>query len=217
MYHAMINVLIVEDQEIIVEGIHRLLHNEPSITIVDQASHAKNLFHRLAQHKPNVILLNLQLQGLDAIETTKRIKRHDANIKVLILSLHASEVFGTGLMQAGANGYLAKGANKAELIRAIKTVHAGQPYLSQAIMDSFAIKKILTQHGSPFLSLSEREMQITLMITTGQKVDAIANALSLSPKTVNGYRYRVFEKLTIDSDVMLTHLALKHGLIDILG
>lgn len=117
------------------------------------------------------------------------------------------------VMQAGAAGYLSKGAAPQEVVNAIRTVHAGQRYIASDIAQQMALSQIEPEKTeSPFASLSERELQIMLMITKGQKVNEISEQLNLSPKTVNSYRYRMFSKLNIHGDVELTHLAIRHGL-----
>ena len=99
------------------------------------------------------------------------------------------------------------------MIRAIRTVHSGQRYISSDIAQQLALKRFSKGEDSQLDILSERELQIMLMITSGQKVQEISNKLCLSPKTVNSYRYRIFEKLGIHSDVELTLLAIRLGIV----
>ncbi|ENG4917866.1 autoinducer binding domain-containing protein [Salmonella enterica subsp. enterica serovar Uganda] len=116
-------------------------------------------------------------------------------------------------MQAGAAGYLSKGAAPQEVVSAIRSVYSGQRYIASDIAQQMALSQIEpAKTETPFASLSERELQIMLMITKGQKVNEISEQLNLSPKTVNSYRYRMFSKLNIHGDVELTHLAIRHGL-----
>src|SRR6185437_9467421 len=100
------------------------------------------------------------------------------------------------------------------MIRAIRTINSGQRYISSEIAQQLALKRYTKDEDSPLDILSERELQIMLMITSGQKVQEISNKLCLSPKTVNSYRYRVFEKLGIHSDVELTLLSIRLGLVE---
>ncbi|HET8729782.1 MAG TPA: LuxR C-terminal-related transcriptional regulator, partial [Moraxellaceae bacterium] len=123
------------------------------------------------------------------------------------------EPFPSRLLKAGAAGYLTKGAALDEMVKAIRLVASGQRYISPEIAQQLALKNLDEEKGSPFEALSEREMQITMMIVNCQKVQEISDRLFLSPKTVNSYRYRIFEKLGIDSDVELTLLAVRHGLL----
>ena len=155
-------------------------------------------------------------QAWVGLEATKKIRRIDENIKVLAVSAHADEPYPSRVLQAGANGYMTKGSEVDEMVKAIKLVHAGKTYISPEIAQQLALKHLNNDGDSLFDILSEREMQVMIMITNGQKVHDISEQLHLSPKTVNSYRYRLFEKLNVNSDVELTHLAIKHNLIDML-
>ena len=101
------------------------------------------------------------------------------------------------------------------MVQAIKKVYSGQRYISDEVAQKIAMSKIQSSAENPFSELSDREMQIMLMITQGEKINDIAEKLNVSPKTVNSYRYRMFEKLKIDGDVELTHLAIRHRMINI--
>jgi two-component system invasion response regulator UvrY len=113
----------------------------------------------------------------------------------------------------GASGFITKDAETEEMIRAIHKVAAGQKYVSPDIAQQIAIGKLDFNDANPFEQLSGRELEITLMLVKGQRVPGIANSLNISAKTVNTYRYRMFEKLDISTDVELTHLALRYKLI----
>ena len=116
-------------------------------------------------------------------------------------------------MQMGAFGYLTKDSGPEEMIKAIYKVAAGQKYVSPDIAQQIALGQLSLNDTNPFEQLSERELEITLMLTKGARVPDIAVYLNISAKTVNTYRYRMFEKLNISTDVELTHLALRNKLI----
>ncbi|CAM6477240.1 hypothetical protein ESCOCK405M_16025 [Escherichia coli] len=141
------------------------------------------------------------------------IARSTADVKIIMLTVHTENPLPAKVMQAGAAGYLSKGAAPQEVVSAIRSVYSGQRYIASDIAQQMALSQIEPEKTeSPFASLSERELQIMLMITKGQKVNEISEQLNLSPKTVNSYRYRMFSKLNIHGDVELTHLAIRHGL-----
>jgi DNA-binding NarL/FixJ family response regulator len=119
-------------------------------------------------------------------------------------------------MQAGAVGYVTKGAEFTEITDAINKVIRGDLYMSNSIAQQLALRTFSGNNNqeSPFEKLSQRELQTAMLIANGQKVNDIANTFCVSPKTVNSYRYRIFEKLDINSDVELTLLAVKHNLLD---
>ena len=119
-------------------------------------------------------------------------------------------------MQIGAHGYLTKSAGPEEVVNAIRAVKTGQRYIAPEIAQQIALAQFSGRNDeNPFASLSDRELQIMLMITKGEKVQTIADQLNLSSKTVNSYRYRMFEKLNVGGDVELTHLAIRHKMIEI--
>ena len=143
----------------------------------------------------------------------RKIARSTADVKIIMLTVHTENPLPAKVMQAGAAGYLSKGAAPQEVVSAIRSVYSGQRYIASDIAQQMALSQIEPEKTeSPFASLSERELQIMLMITKGQKVNEISEQLNLSPKTVNSYRYRMFSKLNIHGDVELTHLAIRHGL-----
>jgi len=154
------------------------------------------------------------MPGIGGIEATRRLLRLNPDVKVIVISVHGEEPYPTKVMQAGGAGYLTKGAAPMEMINAIRQVKSGQRYLSPEIAQQMALSKFKPSEDNPFQALSERELQIMMMITSGQKVNDISEQLSLSPKTVNSYRYRLFNKLEVSGDVELTHLAIRHGILD---
>ena len=117
-------------------------------------------------------------------------------------------------MQAGATAYITKGADIREMVRAIRMAHAGQRYISPEIAQAMALKPYTGDEGSLLDMLSERELQIMMMIVNCHKVQDVADKLCLSPKTVNTYRYRIFDKLGVTSDVEMALLAVRHGMLD---
>jgi two-component system, NarL family, invasion response regulator UvrY len=126
-------------------------------------------------------------------------------------------MFPERLMKAGACGYVTKGASFDEMIDAIKTVVAGNRYMSNNVAQQLALRSFsgAKSGASPFELLSERELQTAVLIANGAKVQTIADTFCVSPKTINSYRYRIFEKLSINSDVELTLLAVKYKILDI--
>jgi len=130
------------------------------------------------------------------------------------LSMHKESPIPMQVMNAGAFGFLTKDAEPEEVIRAIHKVVGGQKYIDSEVANSIAIDKLSPNSDNPFNDLSDRELSIALRLTKGKRVPDIATELSINAKTVNTYRYRMFEKLGVTTDVELTHLALRHKLID---
>jgi len=195
-------------------GISRLLADVKGIEIVGQAENGEEAIDMVRDLSPDVVLMDVKMPGIGGLEATRRSLRIDPELKIIAVSVYDDEPFPSRLMSAGAVGYLTKGTDLDEMIRAIKKVHAGQRYISSDIAQQLALKPYNSEGGSPFDVLSSREMQITLMVVSGLKVQEISGNLSLSPKTVNSYRYRIFEKVDVKGDVELTKLAIKHAIID---
>ncbi|ODN42397.1 UvrY/SirA/GacA family response regulator transcription factor [Piscirickettsia litoralis] len=209
----MIKVLIVDDHELIRIGIKRLLSDVQGIEVIGDAESGEDALQFIRQNRPDVVLMDVNMPGMGGLEATRRLLRIDQDIHVLAVTVYGGEPYPSRVLQAGAAGYITKGTNIDEMVRAIRKVHVGQRYISPDVAQQLALKH-LTDDDSPFDQLSEREMQVMIMITSGQKVQEISDQLCLSPKTVNSYRYRLFEKLNVNSDVELTHLAIRHGMLD---
>ena len=195
-------------------GIKRLLLDITNIKVVGEASTGEEAVLRAKELVPDVVVMDVNMPGIGGLEATRKMIRHNPDIKILALTIYADEPYPSRLLQAGACGYITKGCDPEEMIRAIRTIHAGQRYISPGIAQQIAIKRYTKGDESPIDVLSERELQIMLMITRGQKVQDISKKLCLSPKTVNSYRYRIFDKLNINSDVELTLMAMRLGMIE---
>ncbi|MBO0493847.1 MULTISPECIES: UvrY/SirA/GacA family response regulator transcription factor [unclassified Pseudomonas] len=210
----MIRVLVVDDHDLVRTGITRMLADIDGLQVVGQAESGEESLIKARELKPDVVLMDVKMPGIGGLGATTKLLRSHPDIKVVVVTVCEEDPFPTRLLQAGAAGYLTKGAGLAEMVQAIRLVFAGQRYISPQIAQQLAIKSFQPVSDSPFDALSEREIQIALMIVGCQKVQTISDKLCLSPKTVNTYRYRIFEKLTISSDVELTLLAVRHGMVD---
>lgn len=209
----LINVLLVDDHELVRAGIRRILEDIKGIKVVGEASCGEDAVKWCRANAVDVVLMDMSMPGIGGLEATRKIARSTADVKIIMLTVHTENPLPAKVMQAGAAGYLSKGAAPQEVVSAIRSVYSGQRYIASDIAQQMALSQIEPEKTeSPFASLSERELQIMLMITKGQKVNEISEQLNLSPKTVNSYRYRMFSKLNIHGDVELTHLAIRHGL-----
>ena len=212
----MINVLLVDDHELVRTGIRRILDDVRGFTVVGEAKDGEAAVQFCRQHTPNIVLMDMNMPGMGGLEATKKICRYCPDVKIIVLTVNCEDPFPSKVMQIGAHGFLTKGAGSDEMVRAIRSVHAGQRYIAPEIAQQIALAQVTGRTDeNPFQSLSERELQIMLMITKGEKAQDIAERLNLSSKTVNSYRYRMFEKLNVGGDVELTHLAIRHKMIDI--
>lgn len=209
----MIRVLVVDDHDLVRTGITRMLADIDGLQVVGEGDPGESALKLARELKPDVVLMDVKMPGIGGLEATRKLLRSHPDIKVVAVTVCEEDPFPTRLLQAGAAGYLTKGAGLDEMVQAIRLAFAGQRYISPQIAQQLALKPFQPQ-GSPFDTLSEREIQIALMIVGCQKVQIISDKLCLSPKTVNTYRYRIFEKLSVTSDVELTLLAVRHGMVD---
>jgi len=210
----LIKVLLVDDHDLVRLGIKRLLQDVQGIKVVGEAASGEEAVIVARELVPDVVVMDINMPGVGGLEATRKMVRHNPDIKVLALTVYEDEPYPSRLLQAGAAGYITKGCHHEEMVKAIRTIYTGQRYISPNIAQQIAIKRFSKGEQSPLDILSERELQIMLMITQGQKVQDISKKLCLSPKTVNSYRYRIFEKLGIDSDVELTLLAMRLGMLE---
>src|SRR3990167_1539724 len=212
--NGLIKVLIVDDHALVRMGIRRLIEDLPDMAVVAEAESGEQALLLVKSHTPDVVLLDMKMPGIDGWEVTRRLKKSAPKIKVIAVTALNSEPLPTRILQLGAMGYLTKDSGVDEMAAAIRKVSKGKKYLSAEIAQKMAINSLAAIEDSPFERLSEREMQVMLMLTRGQGVQDIAARLFLSAKTINGYRYRMFQKLGIKNDVELTYLAMKHRVID---
>lgn len=210
----MIKILLVDDHELVRTGIKRMLDDVPGMKVVAEACTGKDAIKLAAELQPNVVIMDVKLPGgIDGLEATKRLLQHDPDVKVIALTVYDNDIYPSRLIEAGAMGYLTKGASVDDVVQAIRAVYFGQRYITPEVANQIAFKR-LNDHGEkPFDDLSERELQVMMMIIKGVKPIEISKKLELSPKTINSYRYRIFEKLNVQSDVELTHMALQYDLL----
>ncbi len=209
----MIRIIVVDDHQLVRVGTSRLLDDVDGFQVVGQAASGEAAIDLVRDLKPDIVLMDLQMPGIGGLEATRRCLRVDPELKIVILTIHEQEPYPSNLLKIGAAGYLTKRADVDEMVRAIRKVVLGQRYIASDIAQKLALGPYKDNDTNPFQCLSSREMQITLMVIDGSKVPYISQKLSLSPKTVNSYRYRIFEKLDIHNDVGLTKMAIKYGII----
>lgn len=206
-------VLLVDDHQLVRTGIRRLLSDAKGITVVGEAESGEKALTLAREYGPNVVLMDANMPGMGGLEATRRLTEADPNLKVIIVTVHDGDPFPTLFLKAGASGYLTKGCSVDEIVTAIDTVCTGGRYLSSGIAQQLSHTLAPGQEQSVLQRLSDREFQVMLLVIEGKKIQEISAELAISPKTVSTYRYRLFDKLGVDSDVELTHLAMRHGVI----
>lgn len=209
----MIRVLIVDDHKLVRVAVKNILNQASGIEVIGEAKNGDEALQLAREFKPDIVLLDIGMPGMSGIEATRRLAQVK-DVKVILLTSYMDDLFTGKLMANGARGYLTKAARPEELINAIFSVQAGERYITPQIAEHMAANYLQGEEESPLKQLSNRELEILMLICRGEKPAMIAKNLFISVKTVNGHRYQLFKKLGVTSDIELTRLAIAYGLID---
>lgn len=209
-----IRVLLVDDHALVRTGIRHILDESTGIEVLAEASSGEDAVDMARSEKPDVVLMDVNMPGIGGMEATRKIAAVAPETKVIVVSVHASDPYPSRLMEAGAQGYLTKDCSGDEIVTAVRRVHAGERYLAAEIARKLADSLLSGGKDTPLDQLSQRELQVMLMIIQGHSVQSISDKLFLSPKTVSTYRHRLFQKLDVENDVGLARFAIRHGLLE---
>lgn len=209
----MIKVLLVDDHQLVRAGIRRILDDAPDVEVCGEAASGEEALALVMKTRPQVVLMDVNMPGIGGLEATRKLLRIDADLKIIALTVYMDEPYPTRLLAAGAVGYLSKGCCEVEILNAIREVHRGERYIDADIARQMVLAGLSGAAKNPLDKLSQREVQVMMMITQGHKIQEVSDILNLSPKTVSTYRYRLYEKLGVSNDVELTHLAYRHDMI----
>jgi two-component system, NarL family, invasion response regulator UvrY len=208
-----LRIVVVDDQELVRKGIIHMLSSIKDYKIVGEASSGEEAVDVVRGQNVDVVLMDIKMKGIGGLEATRRIIRVSPDTKVLVIStFDSNSLYPAKVMKAGAFGYITKSASFKEMLRAINFIKNSQKYISSEIASDLAIMKITEKDSSPFNDLSDKEFQVAVRVSKGETANSIAKDLFLSPKTVNSYRYRIFQKLSIQNDVELALMAIKYNL-----
>ncbi|MCG6886073.1 MAG: UvrY/SirA/GacA family response regulator transcription factor [Proteobacteria bacterium] len=210
----MIKVMLVDDHDLVRTGIKRLLEDVSGISIVCEANSGEEALQLVRTTSPDVVLMDINMPGIGGLEATRKLIQSKPDLRIIVVTMHDDDLFPQRLLKAGAMGYVTKGAKVDEIVRAIHDVMANRRYITPEIAQQIALSQFDGEQGSPFDSLSERELQVLLMLMDGQTVSVISAKLCLSPKTVSTYRARLYSKLGVQNDIELARLALLHGIVE---
>lgn len=212
-----LRVLIVDDHGIVRAGIRSLLEGQSDIEVVGEAAGGEEAFEKAKEFRPDIVLMDIAMPGMNGIEATRLIKQEFPDISVLVLSMHDDEEFFFPVLRAGASGYVLKEAEPHELLYAIRTVHQGHIFLSPAVatalLEGFvgaAPEHLEENYGA----LTRREKEVLRLAASGKTNREMAETLFLSSRTVEKYRQAVMHKLGLARREDLTKYAIRRGLID---
>jgi len=209
----MIRILVVDDHELVRIGLRQILADYPSLQIVGEAGDGETALKMNRELRPDVVLLDVSLPGLSGFEVTTRLKQASPDAAIVILTVHEQPPYPARLLEAGASAYLTKGCPATELAQAINTVARGGRHIGTRVAQQMALNLLPGRKSSPFEELSAREMEVMLLLAEGHKVAEIAELMHLSPKTIATYKYRIYEKLDTRSDVDMTRMAMRWGVV----
>lgn len=216
MAAATIKLLIVDDHQMIREGLRSLIEKEKGLQVAGEAADGKSALALADKLHPQVVLMDVSMPELNGIETTRRLLRTHRQIRVIALSGHPDSHYVSEMLKAGASGYILKHAAYEELVRAIREVMAGRTYLSpevtQGVVDGFVRAVPGSAVGSAFATLTERERESLQLMAEGKSTKEIADAMHISIKTVQTHRLNMLAKLKVRSVAELTKYAIREGL-----
>lgn len=211
-----IRILIADDHTVLRAGLRMLLDAQPDISVVGDVGSGSEVLRLAEQLNPDLILLDLSMPELGGLEALPLLRRSVPNTRILILTMHDDESYLRQALREGASGYVLKKAADSELIDAIRAVMRGEVYvhpsLTRALLEDM-LPGTRSDTGNPWDTLSEREVNVLLLVARGHTSADIAEKLSLSPKTVDTYRARGMEKLGLRSRAALVQFALSHHLL----
>ncbi len=205
-------VLIVDDHPILRKGLSLLINSEPDLTVVAEADNAQRALEKIEAHKPDLLIVDISLPGIDGIELIKTVKLTHRDLPALVVSMHDESLFAERALRAGARGYIMKQEALEKLLVAIRRVLAGEIFVSEKIATSMLEKMVSSEDravSSPIDLLSNRELTVFRMIGQGYKTSQIAEKLHLSVKTIESYRAHIKEKLKLADGTDLLKYAIQ--------
>ena len=209
----MIRVILCDDHATVRRGIRETLSEAVDIQVTREASNYAEVREAIRNTACDVLVLDLNMPGRGGLEVLSSLRESGSPIKVLIVSMFPEDQYAIRCLRAGAQGYLNKAGDPAELIQAVRTVAQGRKYVTADVASMLVESLRMPENESLHAALSERELQTLLKIASGKRLSDIAEELMLSPKTISVYRSRVLEKLKLSNNSELTVYAIRNGLV----
>ncbi len=210
-----VRILVVDDHAIMRQGLRSLLAEEPGFEVVGEAGDGREGLRMVSELSPDVVVMDVGMPDLNGVEATRQVVRDHPDVKVVALSMHAERRFVTGMLEAGAAGYVLKGAAFEELVEAIRAVRAGRVFTSQKITDmvlSDFVRGLGRGEPATASPLTPREREVVQLLAEGKGSREVADSLNISVNTVDTHRRRAMEKLELSSLAELTKYAIREGL-----
>jgi len=209
----MIRLVIADDHAIMRGGLKRIFALAPDLTVVGEAINGSEVLERLRQDSFNLLLLDMNMPGISGPDLIARVKAHRPDLPILVLSMHNESQVAARALKAGANGYITKDCEPDVLLAAIRKVIASGQYISPEIAEKMVFDATSTAQHPPHSELSERELEIFVLLTQGKAVSEIATELAISNKTVSTHKVRLMGKLKLSNMAELMRYAMEHGFL----
>ncbi len=212
----MIRVLLADDHSIVRAGLARIIEESGDIQVVAEASDGREAIRKTGETSPDVVVVDISMPGLDGLEVITQLQAAYPRLPILVLTMHEEEQYVIRVFSAGAMGYITKRSAPEQLVAAIRKVHSGSRYLTDAAAELLALHVAKGVPGRSLLdSLSNREIQVLRRLAMGQTTREIAESYNISTKTVDTYRFRLLKKLNLRNNTELSRFAIQHGLVEI--
>ncbi len=205
--------MLVDDHAVVRMGFRMLLSDTPDIEVVAEAENGEQAQQLCAQALPDVVVMDLSMPGIGGLESIARLTARYPGLRILVLSAHEDTIHPKRALKAGAAGYLSKRSAAEELIQAIGHIAAGRMYMEAALAQRMTLQQLSAQQN-PVDVLSAREFEVFIALAKGRSVNAIAEVLNLSPRTVGTHLYNIKQKLGAGNQAEIALMALHAGLID---
>jgi DNA-binding NarL/FixJ family response regulator len=213
MTQKKIRILLADDHAVVRRGFGHILSAQSDMEIVGEAGNGREAVEQAEELKPDIVVMDVSMPELNGIEATRRLAKSLPRTRILALSMHKDAVYVREILRAGANGFLLKDANDADLVAAVRAISQGQGYISPEVSEG-----VLTDYRrhvtDPIDLLTGREREVLQLIAEGKTNKEIAQALNLSVYTVDAHRGRIMEKLNLHSTGEIVRFAMRSGLID---
>lgn len=210
-----IRIAIADEHTLFRAGLHFLLDTESDIEIVGETGTGRKAIELCKKLQPNILLLELDLPDNDGFEVIRQLVAINSSVRILVLTVYDNEEYAIRLIKSGATGYINKDATPDELLKAIKEVSSGKTYLSPLLKDRITSRLLQPGGETPVSLLSNRELQILIMLSRGEAINDISEYLFLSPRTVETYKSRAMTKLGLKNLGNLVRFAIQNKLIRI--
>lgn len=210
----MFNILVTDDHPIFREGIKVYLNSEVDFNVCCEAESGEEALKLVMDRNIDVVILDIGLPGRNGLDILKDIRKFKEDLPVLVFSMYPEESYAIRAFRAGADGYLSKESFASELVKAIHVILNKKKYITEAIAEQLAEEVFTKTTNIPHSKLSEREMEVIKLISEGKSIKSISEILNLSPNTVNTYRKRIMDKMSMKSNVELAIYAYKNKILD---